>query len=217
MVLLVEVEAHTYANGESKALLKEMNEIVRFTLRKHEIRADFRIILATKRRWGKIAQEQSDWSQYAERVQSQLAEYLATERGQRELRADSVSRDKIRQSQQLRQERLKEYERVPTPEEYLTAASMLLHQRHQDPFTKAERRIMASTIRLVNQNRDVDFLILVNISETYWYSLKEKLKTVVHEAIHYVEVVRKHRSSVESIEDESETIVNQFLEKKSAS
>jgi hypothetical protein len=199
----------------TEVLLKEMNEIVRYTLRVFGVRAKWRIVSLRYGDWRKLMTEKAQLDEFSARIKDNLKKAMVTEEGRIEVEENKALREKIRESFRLERQIEKEYGRELSLDEYLESDAMLVAVKaYLQPATKWLRRKWAFARGLAVQNKDVDFLILLNPSITSRNSRRENLITVVHEVLHYVEGLCDDRSSFESIENRAEEIVTQFLEKK---
>ncbi|MBA7496272.1 hypothetical protein ES702_06871 [subsurface metagenome] len=64
--------------------------------------------------------------------------------------------------------------------------------------------------KLFKKNKVRDFLILLNVPLTSEDSKKEKIKTLVHETIHYIQHANEMITDFESIQKEADRIVDEF-------
>jgi len=199
----------------TEVLLKEMNEIVRFTLRVFGVTAKWRIVSLTYGDWRKLMMERVRLDEVSARFKDNLKKAMVTEEGRREFEENKALREKIQELFRLEREIGKEYGRELGLDEYLESDAMSIAVKaYLQPTPKRSRRKWALMRRLAVQNKDTDFLILLNPSITSRNTRRENLVTAVHEVLHYVEGLRDDRGSLESIENRADEIVTQFLEKK---
>ena len=78
-------------------------------------------------------------------------------------------------------------------------------------LSRARRGKFPFHYELFKKNRDADFLILLNMQLTSGNSRREKLKTLVHETLHFIKNLKKTRTNFESIENEADRIIDEFL------
>lgn len=198
-------------------LLTEMNEIVQFTLQNYGVRAKWRIIRLTYNNWRKLAIEETLIDEFHLRSIDHLRTAIATEEAKRELERDDALREKIYERFRMERELRKEYGRELSLEEYLFAnAVIIVVKGYVEPplAPKRLRRKCPFVYTLAGQNKDVDFLILLNLSMVCGNSRRENLTTVAHETLHYIQALSNRRSMIEFIENQAEGIVDQFLENK---
>jgi len=187
--------------------LKEMNEAARFALGFFGVTAKWRIICLPYGRWRKLMTERAWLDKHAARNMSALQKLMMTEEGQKEIEESKELREKMEEALRLERQAGKEYGREISLDDYLRAAAYAI----SGPTERTLRKKMPFTHRLVLENKDADFLIFPNPSTTPNESLKENLKTVVHEVIHYVENLRDDKSAFASVERQAEEIVARFL------
>jgi hypothetical protein len=72
------------------------------------------------------------------------------------------------------------------------------------------RKVFPFYYKLFKKNKVRDFLILINKPLTSGDSKRRKLKTLVHETIHYIQQVKEMTTDFESIEKEADRIVDEF-------
>ncbi len=200
-----------------EVLLKEMKEIVQSTLRIHGVRAKWRIVPLTYGSWKKLSTERALLDESSAIIKDELKKAIATEEERSELERNDALREKLHEVFRLGKEIGKEYGEEISLDEYLQSAAMMMVVEPYLRPPQAPKRLRGKCVfmyKLAVQNKDADFLILLNSSFTSRSSRRENLITAVHEALHYIQYLSGTARSFESIENHAEGIVNQFLEKK---
>jgi len=187
---------------------REINEIVKFTLTKYNIEAKWRIIPLTWDQWKKLSMEKTSSDVLAWKLGDKIKELLEKEETKKLLENDNELRRKINDASGMEKEIEKEYGRVLTLEDNLNSVSIIFLKSKS---FKRLREKFPFQYKLSKRNSDRDFLILLNSHLFHSLSTNEKLKTVVHETLHFIQGMRETRSRFDTIENEANTIVCNFL------
>jgi hypothetical protein len=183
-----------------------MDEIVKFALETHHVEAKWRIIPLADDQWKKLSIERASRDKWGLELGDEMRKLV--EKG--EIKDEELKR-KISEAFGMEKEIEKEYGRVLTLEDHLNSNALFLMTKESG--SKGLKRLRGKfpfLYRLSKRNRDKDFVILLNANLISRDSRREKLKTVVHETLHFVQDLRQTRTCSETIENEADTIINKF-------
>lgn len=194
-----------------------MDKIVKFILEKYGVKARWRIIpLTSDDQWDKLT---------LDRARLDILVWARVKQIKMELESKDINLNEfiylhktLAMSQEKEREIEKEYGRVPTIEENLNSYSINLEVKPLKRLFRYQkmRKALPFFFKLLKKNKHRDFLILLNIPliKQSQCSKREKLKSVAHETIHFIENTIGKKSNFKSIENEADRIVNEYLIKK---
>lgn len=198
-------------NGSTK--IKDMDEVVRLTLKRYKVVGKWRIVKLTDSQWKKLMAERAGLDQAALLSFKEISEITQQEINQLTLEEAREFKETSERLKHSVRELGKEY---GAPffglEDYLEAVAAWL------PITTAKEATKKRTpciYRLANLNADKDFLIVISEGVFSSCQYRELLVSAAHEALHYVESVTGKSSRYDDIEEEADEIVRQFLKDKS--
>jgi len=191
-------------------MFKDMDRIVRFTLERHSVKAKWRIIPLTYDKWKKLSTEKIALDELAWKLENQIKKLMDKEKTKDYLRENEEMERRIDEGFKMKKGIEKEYGGVLTLEQNLNSSAIMMEVKPLKRL-KRWRGKFPFHYKLFKKNRDADFLILLNMQLTSGDSRREKLKTLVHETLHFIKNLKKTRTNFESIENEADRIVDEFL------
>ncbi len=194
-------------------MLKSMNRIVKFVLERNTVKAKWRIIPLTYDKWKRLQTDKIALDEFAWKLENQIKKIMDQEKTKGFLRENEEMERRIDEGFQMEKEIGNEYRGVLTLEQNLNSISTIIIMRGAKSLKhlKRWRGKLSFYYKLRKKNKDTDFIILLNWSIISGDSKREKLKTAVHETLHFIEYLKKTRTNFESIENESDRIVDEFL------
>lgn len=185
-----------------------LNKNVKFALEKYSVKAEWKIIPLTYDKWMKFSKEKTSLNKLAWKLENELKKLLESPEVEEWLEKDEELKRKLYRGFEMEKEIEREYGRVLTLEENLASDAIILKVRPPLKKLKKLRGKFPFYYKLLKKHKDKDFLILMNAQ---LIPEQEILKAIVHETLHYIQNLRKTRTDFQSIEDEADSIVDEFV------
>lgn len=194
-----------------RKLRKRLNEAVKFTLEKYNLKANWKIILLSFDKWRALKEEEhrldilSVELRKAIEAQMQTQEFKeALKKGIPEVLEAKKMFEEGKASDKLI---LKEYGRVLSKKELLKDCSAsIFHLKHSEVKPSIEKKYCPFRREMRKKYGDKDFLIFLN--KALGGLRREKLLDVIHETLHFVE---EERRTYGKIEEKAQHILKEFL------
>ena len=196
---------------KAQLMLKDMNRIIEFVLERYSIKAKWRIISLTYDKWKKLSTEKTAIDELAWKLETKIKKLMNNEKTKDFLRENEELERRIDKGLKMEKEIEKEYDKVLTLDQNMNSSAIMMEVRPLKRLKRLRGNFPFLYNKLFKKNKDVNFIILLNVQLISGDSRREKLKTVVHETLHFIENLKKTRSDFESIENESDKIVDEFL------
>ena len=188
-----------------------MNRIIEFVLESYSVKAKWRIIPLTYDKWKKLSTEKTAIDELAWKLEAKIKELMNNEKSKNSLRENEELERRIDKGLKMEKEIEKEYDEILTLEQNMNSSAIMMEVRPLKRLKRLRGNFPFHYNKLFKKNKEVDFIILLNVQLISGDSRREKLKTVVHEALHFIENLKKTRSDFEFIENEADRIVEEFM------
>jgi len=192
-------------------MLKDMNRIVKFALERHSVKAKWRIIPLPYDKWKKLSTEKTAIDELAWKLEDKIKKLMNREKTKNFLIENEIMEGQIGEASKMEKEIEKEYGGVLMLEQNLNSSAIMMEIKALKRLKRWRGNFPFYYNKLFKKNKDVDFIVLLNVQLISGDSRREKLKTLVHETLHFIKNLKKTRTNFESIENESDRIVNEFL------
>lgn len=195
-----------------RTLLEHQNEAVKFTLKKYNLQAKWKIIPLSFDRWRLLMEEEHKLDVLSEELRKAIEAEMETQEVKEAVKkGDSEVLEAIKMFEEgkaLDKLILKEYGRLPSEEERLKGSASTFHLKHFEVKPSIEKHCPFLS-EMTKKYREKDFLIFLN--KALGEPRRQKLLDVIHETLHFVNEERGTRRTSEEIEGEAQFILEEFL------